>query len=74
MSLAFPHRENFLAKEERWLVGGAACPATAGTPAWCHGFCQRENKLLTIITLQRTTSAKTRATATRRQQHIPPNV
>jgi hypothetical protein len=26
MSLAIPHRENFLAKEERLVVGGAACP------------------------------------------------
>ncbi|HNV63230.1 MAG TPA: hypothetical protein PKN54_09825, partial [Candidatus Cloacimonas acidaminovorans] len=45
-----------------------------GTPSWCHGFCQRENKQVTIITLQRITSAKTRATATLRQRHIPPNV
>ena len=49
-------------------------PLPPGTPSWCHGFCQRENKQITIISLQRTTSAKTRATATRRQQHIPPNV
>jgi len=46
------------------VASGAACPAAAGTPSWCHGFCQRENKLVTIISLQRTTSAKTRATAT----------
>jgi len=26
MSLAFPHRENLLAKEDRLVVGGAACP------------------------------------------------
>jgi len=45
-----------------------------GTPSWCHGFCQRENKLITIIILHRTTSAKKRATATLRQRHIPPNV
>jgi len=56
------------------VVSGAACPAAAGTPSWRHGFCQRENKLLTIITLQRTTSAKTRATPKRRQQHIPLHV
>jgi hypothetical protein len=56
------------------VASGAAWPATAGTPAWCHGFCQRENKQNNIITLQRTTSAKTRATPKRRQQHIPPNV
>ena len=28
MSLAFPHRENFLAKEDRQVVGGAACPGS----------------------------------------------
>ena len=26
MSLAFPHRENLLAKEDRLVVSGAACP------------------------------------------------
>jgi hypothetical protein len=26
MALPFPHRENFLAKEERLVVSGAACP------------------------------------------------
>jgi len=56
-----------------WLAAQAG-PAPAGTPSWCHGFCQRENKVITIITLHRTTSAKTRATATLRQRHIPPNV
>jgi hypothetical protein len=49
-------------------------PAAAGDSHWCHGFCQRENKQNNIITLHRTTSAKTRATATLRQRHIPPNV
>jgi len=28
MSLAFPHRENFLAKEDCLVVGGAACPGS----------------------------------------------
>ena len=51
-----------------------AAPAPAGDSRWCHGFCQRENKQFNIITLHRTTSAKTRATATLRQLHIPPNV
>jgi len=69
-----PWRDNWVTKEEGFVAGATACPAAAGTPAWCHGFCQRENKLITIITLHRTTSAKTRATPTRRQQHIPPNV
>ena len=53
------------------MAGATARPGSPpGTPAWCHGFCQRENKLITIITLHRITSAKTRATTTRRQQHI----
>ncbi len=32
MSLAFPHRENFLAKEDRKVVGGAACPGSRRGP------------------------------------------
>ena len=56
-----------------WLAAQAA-PAPAGGSHWCHGFCQRENKQNNIIILHRTTSAKTRATATLRQRHIPPNV
>jgi hypothetical protein len=55
-------------------LAAQAAPAPAGDSRWCHGFCQRENKVITIITLHRTTSAKTRATATLRQRHIPPNV
>jgi len=30
MSLAFPHRENLLAKEDRQVVGGAARPRSRG--------------------------------------------
>ncbi len=30
MSLAFPHRENFLAKEDCKVVGGAARPRSRG--------------------------------------------
>jgi len=34
MSLAFPYRENFLAKEDRLVVGGTACPGSRrGPPA-----------------------------------------
>jgi len=51
-----------------------AGPTPAGHSPWCHGFCQRENKQNNIISLHRTTSAKTRATATLHQRHIPPNV
>ena len=56
------------------MYSGTGRPGTAGGSRWCHGFCQRENKVITIIILHRTTSAKTRATATLRQRHIPPNV
>jgi len=74
MSLAFPHRENLLAKEDcKWSAVRPA-PAPAGDSHWCHGFCQRDNKQINNISLQRITSAKTRANATLRQRHIPPNV
>jgi len=56
------------------LLAPRPAPAPAGDSHWCHGFCQRENKQINIIILHRTTSAKTRATATLRQRHIPPNV
>jgi len=49
-----------------WLAVRAA-PAPPGAPSRCHGFCQRENKQNNIISLHRTTIAKTRATATLRQ-------
>ena len=55
-------------------LAAQAGPAPAWHSHWCHGFCQRDNKQINIIILHRTTSAKTRATATLRQQHIPPNV
>jgi hypothetical protein len=59
-------------KDLQWRCRPPRLPP--GTPSWCHGFCQREKKQINIITLHRTTSAKTRATATLRQLHIPPNV
>ena len=46
-AIGFPYRENLLAKEERLVDGGTARPGTAGGSRRCHGFCQRENKLLT---------------------------
>ncbi len=73
MSLASAPRESS-GQNERPSMAVQAAPAPAGDPRWCHGFCQRENKVISIITLHRTTSAKTRATATLRQRHIPPNV
>ena len=59
-------RTFWLKRTAKWSAVRPA-PATAGDPHWCHGFCQRENKQVTIITLQRITSAKTRATATQWQ-------
>ena len=73
MSLASVPRESS-GHNERPLMAAQAAPASAGDSRLCHGFCQRENKQNNIITLYRTTSAKTRATATLRQRHIPPNV
>ena len=53
----------WLKRTVKWPAVRAA-PATAGGwPSWCHGFCQRENKLINRIILHRITSAKTRATA-----------
>jgi len=73
MSLASVPRESS-GQNERPLMAAQAAPAPAGDSHWCHGFCQRENKKNNIISLHRITSAKTRATATLRQRHIPPNV
>ncbi len=48
MQLVFLCRENILTKEDRFVAGGTGCPGChRGLPAWCHGFCQRENKLIT---------------------------
>jgi hypothetical protein len=63
----------WLKRTAKWSAVRPA-PAPAGDPHWCHGFCQRDNKQNSFINLYRTTSAKTRATATLRQLHIPPNV
>jgi len=47
--IAFPYRENFLAKEDKFLASGTGRPRhRRGTPYWCHGFCQRENKVITV--------------------------
>jgi len=63
----------WLKRTVKWSAVRPA-PAPAGDSHWCHGFCQRDNRQNNIISLHRTTSAKTRATATLRQLHIPPNV
>jgi len=73
MQLASAPRESS-DQNERASMAVQAAPAPAGGSRWCHGFCQRENKVIINVILHRTTSAKTRATATLRQLHIPPNV
>jgi len=73
MQLASAPRESS-GQNDRPSMAVQAAPAPAGDSRWCHGFCQRENKQNNFITLHRTTSAKTRATAILRQLHIPPNV
>gem|GEM_PF-6547977 len=74
MSLALRTARFFwLKRTAKWSAVRPA-PAAAGDSRLCHGFCQYENKQITIITLQRITSAKTRATPKRRQKHIPPAV
>ena len=73
MQLASAPRENS-GQNDKPSMAVQAAPAPPGAPSWCHGFCQRENKQINIITLHRTTSAKTRATVMLRQLHIPPNV
>ena len=57
----------FWLKYMAWWSAVQPTPAPAGDSHWCLGFCQRDNKQINIITLHRTTSAKTRATATLRQ-------
>ena len=51
-----------------------AAPAPAGDSLLVSRFLPTREIIITIIILHRTTSAKTRATATPRQLHIPPNV
>jgi len=46
MSLASVPRESS-GKNERPLMAAQAAPAPAGDSRWCHGFCQRENKVIT---------------------------
>ena len=66
MQLASAPRESS-GQNERTSMAVQAAPAPAGDSHWCHGFCQRDNKQNNILSLHRTTSAKTRATATLRQ-------
>jgi len=56
-----------------WLAAQAA-PAAAGDSLLVSRFLPTREKNNNSIILHRTTSEKTRATATLRQRHIPPNV
>jgi len=74
MSLASVPREfSGLKRLLMWLAAQAA-PAPAGDPLLVSRFLPTREQSNNRITLYRTTSAKTRATATLRQRHIPPNV
>ena len=65
MSLAFPHRENLLAKEDRLVVGGAACPGCRrGLPLGVTVFAN--------ATINKTTSDT--CIAPRVQKHAPPRL
>ena len=37
----------FLTKEDSSVASGTGCPGSRRGPRWCHGFCQRENKVIT---------------------------
>ena len=65
MSLAFPHRENFLAKEDRLVVSGAACPGSRrGPPSGVTVFAN--------AIINKTTSYPN--IASRVQKHAPPRL
>jgi len=74
MSLAFRTARTFwLKKNVKWSEVRPA-PAAAGDSLLVSRFLPTRELSNNRITLHRTTSAKTRATATLRQRHIPPNV
>ena len=73
MSLASVPRESS-GQNSRQLMAAQAAPAPAGDSLLVSRFLPTREQSNNRITLHRTTSAKTRATATLRQRHIPPNV
>ncbi len=73
MSLASVPRESS-GQNARPLMAAQAAPAPAGDSLLVSRFLPTRELSNNRITLHRTTSAKTRATATLRQRHIPPNV
>jgi hypothetical protein len=52
----------------RFKSSYSRCP---GHHTWCHGFCQRDNFVTKSTLPHRNLPAKTRATPTLRQLHIP---
>jgi len=56
------------------VVSGAACPGSRRGLPLVSRFLPTRELSNNRLTLHRTTGAKTRATATLRQRHIPPNV
>jgi len=73
MSLASAPRESS-GQNERPSMAVQAAPAPAGVSLLVSRFLPTRELSNNFIILHRTTSAKTRATATLRQRHIPPNV
>jgi len=73
MQLASAPREAS-GQNERPSMAVQAAPAPAGDSLVVSRFLPTREYSNNRLTLHRTTSAKTRATATLRQLHIPPNV
>jgi hypothetical protein len=73
MQLASAPRESS-GQNERPPMAVQAAPARVGDSLLVSRFLPTRELSNNRITLLRTTSAKTRATATLRQLHIPPNV
>ena len=69
-----PWRDNWVTKEAAPWLAPRPAPATAGVSRLVSRFLPTRELTNNNISLYRTTSAKTRATPKRRQQHIPPNV
>jgi hypothetical protein len=73
MQLASAPRQ-YSGQNERPLMAVRPAPASAGDPLLVSRFLPARQQTNNSTILHRTTSAKTRATATLRQLHIPPNV
>ena len=74
MQLAFRTARTFWLMRTVKRSAVRPAPAPAGDSLLVSRFLPTREQTNNIIILHRTTSAKTRATATLRQLHIPPNV